>query len=203
MLVDTKKISGNAFVIEDEVLCHHGTLLVDADLSRLSKYLNVSDLKLKSKGIDSVVSRVTNIKAINESITVDIVKEMFIDEFKNVFELDNDIITYDEKSIEDTLVDFENRYQNWSWNYGSTPNFEVTFEERFSWGQIQINFNVDDAFIKEAKVYTDCNDSQLSSLIEEKMLRHKFDKVEILKTLKQIDNSIINDVCNLFETKMF
>lgn len=203
LVVDKKKISGNAFVIEGEILCHHGTLLIDADLNRLNNYLSVSDLKLKSKGINSVVSRVANVKSMNSSITVKLIKERLIKSFKEKADFDSTIDLYDEKEIEKKLLGFDNRYNNWEWNYGSTPNFEATFEDRFTWGEIQINFNVDDALIKETKVYTDCNDSRLAILIEGKMLNHKFDKSKIIDTLKEIDHSNIIDICDLFESKMF
>lgn len=37
-------------------------MLLDLDLTALDKYLSPNKLKLKSKGVDSVVSRVMNLK---------------------------------------------------------------------------------------------------------------------------------------------
>jgi len=56
-----KKISGSAFKLTSDRAFHHGTLLISADLGRLSEYLSPSILKLKSKGIESARSRVANI----------------------------------------------------------------------------------------------------------------------------------------------
>lgn len=41
---------------------HHGTILFSVDLNALQKYLNPNKKKLESKGIDSVISRVMNLK---------------------------------------------------------------------------------------------------------------------------------------------
>lgn len=55
-----RKISGSAYKETKDRGFHHGTLLINADLSRLANYLNPDPKKLQAKGITSVRSRVTN-----------------------------------------------------------------------------------------------------------------------------------------------
>jgi len=43
-------------------------MLLDLELGALGKYLNPSKAKLQSKGVESVVSRVINLKEINPII---------------------------------------------------------------------------------------------------------------------------------------
>ena len=62
LLLDGQKFSGNAQYSAEGRTLHHGTLLFDADLSVLARYLRPDEEKLKSKGIKSVRSRVTNLK---------------------------------------------------------------------------------------------------------------------------------------------
>lgn len=76
MVVDGRKISGSAYKLklgrangEGRRSLHHGTMLLDLDLNALQKYLNPNKKKLESKGVDSVVSRVMNLKEINPNIT--------------------------------------------------------------------------------------------------------------------------------------
>ena len=57
--------------------------MVDVDVENLDRYLNVPEDKLKSKGIDSVRSRVGNLKDYLPEITVDEMKEQ-IKEFKEL-----------------------------------------------------------------------------------------------------------------------
>ena len=62
LLLDGQKFSGNAQYSANGRTLHHGTLLFDTDLTALSRYLRPDEEKLKSKGIRSVRSRVTNLK---------------------------------------------------------------------------------------------------------------------------------------------
>lgn len=73
-----RKISGSAYKLrlgnkdgEGRRSLHHGTMLLDLELEALGKYLNPNKLKLQSKGIDSVISRVANLKDINPEVNYD------------------------------------------------------------------------------------------------------------------------------------
>ena len=61
LLLDGQKFSGNAQYSANGRTLHHGTLLFDADLSVLARYLRPDEEKLAGKGIKSVRSRVTNL----------------------------------------------------------------------------------------------------------------------------------------------
>lgn len=62
LLLDGQKFSGNAQYSANGRTLHHGTLLFDTELAALGRYLRPDEEKLKSKGIRSVRSRVTNLK---------------------------------------------------------------------------------------------------------------------------------------------
>ena len=74
-----RKISGSAYKLklgnhktgEGRRSLHHGTMLLDLELNALGKYLNPSKAKLQSKGVDSVISRVMNLKEIAPKINHD------------------------------------------------------------------------------------------------------------------------------------
>lgn len=59
ILVDGKKVSGNAFYHIPGRSIVHGTMLYDTDLARMASAISPSDEKLRSKGVDSVRSHVT------------------------------------------------------------------------------------------------------------------------------------------------
>ena len=75
ILIDGKKFSGNAFYEQEKHCYHHGTIMVDVNKETLSRYLTVSKDKLKSKGVDSVKSRVTNLRRICPGTDTGRVKE--------------------------------------------------------------------------------------------------------------------------------
>lgn len=61
ILVEGYKVSGSAFRESGGKSLHHGTLLVDSDLSRLSGFLKGDAGLTETKGVKSVRSRVANI----------------------------------------------------------------------------------------------------------------------------------------------
>lgn len=58
------KISGSAFKAMSHAELQHGTLLVDVDVDQMTKILTPNMLKLQSKGVSSVRSRVINLKSV-------------------------------------------------------------------------------------------------------------------------------------------
>ena len=54
ILAEGKKFSGNAFYKNGVQAYHHGTLLVDVDMEKLSRYPSPSKAKLAATGVDSV-----------------------------------------------------------------------------------------------------------------------------------------------------
>lgn len=109
LTVDDKKFSGNAFYVKDDVLCQHGTILINSDFKELSKYLTPDISKLERNHVKSVESRVVNLSEISDQITVESMKEAMIkatnavrlgkapteskvEEYKKIFENDEWIL---------------------------------------------------------------------------------------------------------------
>ncbi|MSL24517.1 lipoate--protein ligase LplA, partial [Escherichia coli] len=76
-----RKVSGSAYRETKDRGFHHGTLLLNADLSRLANYLNPDKKKLAAKGITSVRSRVTNLTELLPGITHEQVCEAITEAF--------------------------------------------------------------------------------------------------------------------------
>ena len=74
LLADGRKFSGNAFYHHEGRSYHHGTLLVDVDGEAMKRYLSPSKAKLEAKGVESVRSRVVNLKELNPAIAVETLK---------------------------------------------------------------------------------------------------------------------------------
>jgi lipoate-protein ligase A len=74
--VNEKKISGSAYKLNlgkngrKGVSLHHGTILLNVDVANMNRYLNPNKLKLISKGVDSVKSRVVNLLDLNPTLSV-------------------------------------------------------------------------------------------------------------------------------------
>src|SRR5699024_4906643 len=61
LVIEGKKISGNAQFSTKGRMFSHGTLMFDSEIENVVSALNVKKEKLESKGIKSIRSRVANI----------------------------------------------------------------------------------------------------------------------------------------------
>ena len=56
------------------------------------------------------------------------------------------------------LCALEERHASWEWRMGKTPEFNVEFNTRFSWGGIELCFRVKDGTILDTTAYSDAMD---------------------------------------------
>lgn len=209
ILVSDRKISGAAFQIKRGNLMHHGTLLVNTDLDKLQLYLNPSKEKLATKGIRSVRSRVANLQEFDPSLTV----EKLIDALKNTYRdffQEFDTVSYVDESILASNAELKSEYDklvSWDWLYGKTPDFTDIYKKRFSWGDIELLFNVHGGIIENITVYSDTLDNNLVDEIKKILLNIIFDNKNIVDAIKnhtdKMDDcdtkSHLLDVITLFE----
>lgn len=183
-----KKFSGNAFYYGDKGNYHHGTLLVDVNMSKLSKYLNVSESKIKSKGIDSVKARVINLKEINPLLTIEDLKTALVRSFREVYWVDPEEYVVDEGTGE--IKELYEKYSSWNWIYGESPEFDVEYEDRFSFGNAQLCLKVNNGTITQCKVFTDALDTTFPTTIEAGLKNVPYQKEAIIKALQNSTNNV-------------
>ena len=265
LLADGRKFSGNAFYKHAGKAYHHGTLMVDVDLEMVQRYLSPSKAKVAAKGVDSVRSRVVNLKELVPSLTVEQLADALIDALVEVYAAGAHSVRHDEASgirrqaSEDGGTDCHDHYfslsresADWSrndrietvsavgggalrseasplgdaprtpagaaigrppeaesfqachserseesvlspvppspvlpldvstldlreltakyasdaWLYGQKLPFTLAVEDRFSWGGIELQLQVESGVIQNAKVYTDAMDETLAPRVE-------------------------------------
>ncbi|NLZ83815.1 MAG: lipoate--protein ligase [Clostridiales bacterium] len=152
--VEGRKFSGNAFYSDGINNYHHGTILVNVDMSMLSHYLKVSKAKLESKGVNSVRSRVVNLKEYRPDLDIDLMKKELIDAFGQVYSLIPEALDERDISLKDKDK-LEEKFSSWEWKYGRRLKFSSSYEERFLWGNIEIQYLVDKGVIKDCGIYSD------------------------------------------------
>lgn len=176
MLVNGRKFSGNAFYKNGKQAYHHGTLLVDVDMEKLSRYLNPSKAKLQAKGVDSVRSRVVNLRELNPEITIQSLKQSMAKAFRKVFGLPC-------STLDDAMLDMQaiealrKRNMSWEWNFGQKLPFSVELEDRFPWGGIQICMQIQNGIISGVKVYSDAMDWAVTPRLEKALVGCRYEKI--------------------------
>ncbi len=163
---DGRKFSGNAFYRSGDCCYHHGTLLLDVDKGQMSRFLNVSREKLASKSVASVKSRVVNLKELRPDLTVELMKETLVKAFSQVYGLP--ARRMDESELpQDEIQGLTDRFQSWDWKYGRKIPFDYQLEQRFGWGDIQLQLHVEQGRVTEAAAYSDAMEQELIAGIPE------------------------------------
>ena len=156
-----RKFSGNAFKHTKTYSMQHGTLLIQADMDMVSRYLRPPESKLKAKGVDSVRSRVCNLTEFNPSLTIDSMKEMLDSTFRRRH---GGADVLDPASLD--VSGIYPLYSSWDWNYGETPSFDVRLEHRFPWGGVELLLCLRHGAVASAAVYTDSLDTEVADRIK-------------------------------------
>ena len=153
ILVSGCKVSGTAAQVHRGRVLHHGTLLFDSDAETITKVLTPDPLKLQSKGIRSVKSRVGNIRSfLAEKITL----TQFWDYLKTALSgsgYTQDTITPEEQ--QQILRLKAEKYDTWQWNYGSAPNFQLRSKDRWDGGILEIHLSVEHGKIAAIQIFGD------------------------------------------------
>ena len=151
--IDGKKFSGNAQYMREGRVMHHGTLLFDSDMSVLGAALRPAPEKLQSKGVQSVRSRVTNLKPyLPDGVT--------LEDFKNALasaicgsSVPMRLSEADIGAIRDIAA---SRYDRWEWNWGQSPSHSVSRRMRFDGvGMVELSMDADGGRISAAEIFGD------------------------------------------------
>lgn len=164
MTEDNYKFSGNAFSFTDKCKIQHGTIMVDVNIEKLSKYLTPTVEKLKSKGVKSVHSRVCSLKNLNQALTVEGMSSALAEAFGELY---GDYHLLSPQILRAEKVEqFYNLYASWEWRYGKSPACEIKYFNRFSWGFVEIQMKLQQMKIREVKVFSDTLDAEFSQKLE-------------------------------------
>lgn len=198
LLAEGKKFSGNAFYHSRGRAYHHGTLLLNADMDKLSRYLTPPKAKLEAKGVSSVRSRVTNLKDLCPALTVPELKAHMKKAFEAVYDLSAEALVLSS----DALLEIENsakELSDWQWCYGPKLPFSFACEERFSWGSIRLQLQAEGGHVVSANVYSDAMEWELADTVSEALTGCRFTTADMQKALtdKMGNTDICHDICRL------
>ncbi|MBI1185609.1 lipoate--protein ligase [bacterium] len=124
ILLNGKKISGNAEHTFKNRVLHHGTLLFNANLQTLVKSLRVNPLKFEDKAIKSVQSRVCNISDFLPDTDFEQFRAHLAASLMRQFGVEKpyELSTGQQESIQALAKE---KYESWDWNFGYSPNYTL------------------------------------------------------------------------------
>ncbi|SDN13158.1 lipoate--protein ligase [Bacillus sp. OK048] len=188
ILAEGRKISGNAQFSTKGRMFTHGTLLFNSEMDHIVSALRVKKDKIESKGIKSVRSRVANISEfLSDKMTIEEFRSSLLKYIFQGEEVTEYVLTEEDWDKIHQLS--KERYQNWDWNYGKSPNFNLQHSHRFPVGQIDVRLDVEKGVIKHCKIYGDFFGVGDVSEIENKLNAVRYEKSELEAALKEVDTT--------------
>ncbi len=153
ILVEGRKVSGTAQRVVKGRILHHGTLLFSADPGMVAGALNADPAKFQSKSAKSVRSRIGNIR---DFLPRDMEIGAFWEYLKEVLSGDGMTagrLTAEELSAVEELK--RTKYDTWEWNYGRSPQYDLTNRRRFEGGGLEVRVQVKEGRITGIVFYGD------------------------------------------------
>ncbi|MCS1350689.1 lipoate--protein ligase [Mechercharimyces sp. CAU 1602] len=185
--VGEKKISGNAQFTTKGRMFSHGTLMFDVNLDDVADALHVKAEKFTSKSTKSVRSRVTNIRPLlNQDMTIEEFKQTLLD---YIFRGEKEVSRYTLTEADWKVINqiSKERYQNWEWNFGKSPKFNVHHAKRFPIGTIDVRLDVEKNMIKECKIFGDFFGMGDVTDVESVLRGVRYDKDAITEAVHDLD----------------
>ena len=199
LLAGERKFSGNAFYHHAGHAYHHGTLMVDVDKDKLSRYLSPPKAKLEAKGVASVRSRVVNLSELSPGLTCDKMKQLMVKAFETVYDLPAEPVTVSlaQQQIVRRTAEL---YGSWDYLYGAPLSFTFQCEERFPWGHIVLQLQAKGGIITAVKVYSDAMDWSLAPALEQALADCPFRLDSMIEAVSIVsDKTVRQDIRSLLE----
>ncbi|MGG1632173.1 lipoate--protein ligase [Rossellomorea sp. NRS-1567] len=186
IIAEGRKISGNAQFSTKGRMFSHGTLLFDSEMENVVSALRVKKDKIESKGIKSIRSRVANISEfLSEKMTIEHFRSTLLDYIFDGSDVEEYVLTEEDwKNIHELSKE---RYQNWDWNYGKSPKFNLQHSHRFPVGSIDVRLDVNKGKIENCKIYGDFFGVGNVEDIEEKLIGTRYERKDIAGALEGVD----------------
>lgn len=186
--VDGRKFSGNAFFESGDYCYHHGTLLVDVDIENMSKYLTVSKQKLQSKGVDSVRSRVVNLKELCPVLTIPLLTQKLKEAFALCYEGEVTELSFESLSKKE-LEKLEKKFASFAWRCGKRIPFQFEMSEQFSFGNLDLQFHINAGIVTECAAFSDAMDEAFIYGIGKRLTGCVYEEKVLLEAIESLVDS--------------
>ncbi len=193
ILAEGRKFSGNAFSKGRVNDLHHGTLLINGDMSDLARYLKPKPAKLQKHGVQSVRSRVVNLAELNPEITPESIVPRLKAAFESEYSETSEVSEFSEIIKKPEVRALYEQFASDEWKYGRWRTFTAQRSAQFDWGGVEVALTVDEArgIITDVQIASDALD--LTALDE---ARHMLTGAST-SVAPQSDKPILKDIFSL------
>ena len=139
ILVEGRKCSGYAKRLSRDRMMIHGTLMWDVDLEALTAALSAPGGKLAAAGIASVRSRVANLKDYLPQFPH---LDAFRTALQDLLSQGDDEVILSPAQIDQINQLADNKFRQWNWIYGHSPEAHFAAKEKFPCGTIEVRYSL-------------------------------------------------------------
>ncbi|MBP5675957.1 MAG: lipoate--protein ligase [Bacteroidales bacterium] len=194
IMVDGRKCSGYAKRLAGDRIFVHGTLMFDVNLETLLNALSTPGSKLSAAGVQSVRSKVANLKECLPYST--------IQEFQAA--LHNALGGEDPKPLADRQISeiehiASTKFRSWDWRYGHSPKTDFRSTHRFPCGTITANYSIKHGVISEIAFEGDFIGAKPASELTALLKGRRLQDIASLPVGDWFDSLSQEDFLTLFE----
>lgn len=199
LLIDGKKISGNAEHIFKKRVLHHGTLLYNSDLKNLGQAIKVIPGKYISKAVQSNRSEVANISSfLKKEIPIQEFIQFMID--VQLEKDENTLYELNEKDLDkiETLVD--EKFKTRDWNFGYSPKYSFKNSAEIDGKILSVELDAKRGLIESCKVSGNYFSDEIAKSISIQLIncRHIFE--DIYKIISKVNIDVSDELIYCFFT---
>ena len=165
ILVEGKKISGNAEHVYRNRVLHHGTLLFSSDLSALKDALGTVPGKYRDRAVQSVRSEVVNIQEFLETkVKASAFRNNLVVHLSGFFE-DSERYEFSGPEMAGIKELISRKYETWQWNIGYSPRYQMSREIEWNGYPVIIHLEVEKGMIMGVDIKSDDADRAIFDLL--------------------------------------
>lgn len=171
-------------------------------MTKMGRYLSPSTAKIASKGVDSVRSRVVNLRELCPNLTIEKMAEAMNRAFEQVYGLT--AVPLQEQDFDhDALDALYAQFSSRDWVYGRGAPLDFACGDKFPWGEVSLHLRVEHGSCRDAAVYTDAMDAGLSAALEGTLNGCVFSAGALCRALEgaAVTEEIRDDLCRLIRAQ--
>lgn len=184
IMVEGRKVSGYAKRVYKDRLMVHGTLMFDVDIEHLTAALAVPGSKLEASGIESVRTRVANLKEYLPQFSTVQEMQAALQDILSRNGQDREIVLDDSQRAEVRKM-CDEKFSTWEWNFGRSPKASFHNSLKFACGTVSADWSIVHGALDSLTFGGDFLGNQPAEQLAEKLDGIRYDRNAVLEVLEK------------------
>ena len=201
IFVDGRKVSGSAYYHLNGASIQQSSILVSCDLDKVMEYIVPDPERFTKRGLAPISTRVANLCDTIPSLTVQEVASAVVKTCEDAFKTKYELYPMPNRDlIEQKKFMFNSKL----WTYGRSIQVDHYCENRFPWGEVRLEFQVENGEVTDARVWSDSAEPSVITDMYKALLGAPFTTKGLTSALRQLEKSQErDDVISLVEEQEY